>query len=187
MLNCLEWIRGAAVGLATLGVVMPHSPILAADSKANSRPSIRSTDAKVLDIALTKGGTFTGRVVDHTGTALEGAEVTLNQGPTEIAKSISDRNGTFTVGNLKGGVYTVSSGATTGVYRLWSEKTAPPSANPQGLLILGQNGTRGQFAAVDASGNLLIAAIALAALGVGIWTLLDVQEIENKIKNPHSP
>ena len=185
MPNYLRWIRGAAVGLATLGIVIPHSPTLAADSQAVSRPSVRSTDARVLDIALSKGGTFTGRIVDHTGAPLEGAEVTVKQGQTEIARSIADRSGTFTFGKLKGGIYAFSSGATSGSYRVWPENAAPPSANPQGLLIMGQNGTRGQFAAVDATGNLLIGLIAVTGLVVGLLTLKEIHEVENKI--PHSP
>lgn len=184
MLKCWSWIRGAAVGLAAIGMAVPQARVLAAESKAG-RPSVRTVDAKLLDIALTKGGTFTGRVVDHAGAPIEGAEVSVKQGIAEIAHTVTDRSGTFTVGNLKGGVYSISSGATAGSYRLWTEKTAPPSANPQGLLIIGQNGSRGQFAAVDASGNLLIAVIALAALGVGIATLLEVEDLKGKI--PTSP
>lgn len=185
MPNRLNWIRGAAVALAALGTVIPKGPVLAAEPIMGSRPQVRTVDSKVLDIALSAGGTFTGRVVDHTGLAIEGAEVVVRQGHTEVARSITDRTGTFAVSNLKSGSYTFSSGATTGTYRVWSEKSAPPSANVQGLLIRGENGARGQFAAVDGAGNLLICTIALAALGVAIATLVEVEDLKGKI--PHSP
>jgi len=186
MLNCLRWIRGAAVGLAAFGTVIPHNaPVQAAERKAPQRIAARSVDTKMFDVALSAGGTFTGRVVDHTGAAIEGSEVIIRQGQTEVARAISDRSGSFTVSNLKNGVYTFTAGSTSGTYRLWSEKTAPPSANAQGLLILGENGARGQFAAVDCGGNLLIAAITLAALGVAIATLIEVEDLKGKI--PTSP
>lgn len=186
MLNCLRWIRGAAVGLAAFGTVIPStSTVQAAERKPAQRVSVRSVDTKVFDVALSAGGTFTGRVVDHTGAAIEGAEVIIRQGQIEAGRAISDRNGSFAVGSLKNGTYFVSTGNTSGTYRLWSEKTAPPSANAQGLLILGENGARGQFAAVDCGGNLLIAAITLAALGVAIATLVEVEDLKGKI--PSSP
>lgn len=186
MLNCLRWIRGAAVGLAAFGMVIPNtSPVQAAERKPVQRASVRSVDTKIFDVALSAGGTFTGRVVDHTGAAIEGAEVTIRQGQTEVSRAISDRNGSFTVSNLRNGTYSVTAGNTSGSYRLWTEKTAPPSANAQGLLILGENGARGQFAAVDCGGNLLIAAITLAALGVAIATLVEVEDLKGKI--PSSP
>jgi hypothetical protein len=164
-------------------MVCPQVRVMAAESKAGR--TVRTVDAKMLDIALGKGGKFTGRVVDHTGVPLDGAEVTVKLGETEVARTVTDRSGTFTVSDLKNGIYTINSGATVGTYRLWTEKTAPPSANPQGLLITGQNGARGQYAAVDSSGNLLIVVIALTALGVGIATLIEVEDIKGKI--PTSP
>jgi hypothetical protein len=185
MLKCLKWIRGAAVGLATLGVVISPTMGRAAERRINSRPTVRSVDARQLDVALSRTGALSGRVVDHTGAPVEGAEIVVKQGDAEVARSTSDRQGNFTISNLKNGVYTVSSGATVGTYRVWSETTAPPSANAQALLITGKNGARGQFAAVDMSGNLLIAAIAIAGLVVGIITLVEVQEVESKI--PTSP
>ena len=184
MLSRLNWIRGAAVALAALGTVLPKEPVLAAGPRA----TVRTVEAKSLDIALSAGGTFTGRVVDHSGQAMEGTEVTVKQGQAEIARTITDRTGTFTFSNLKNGTYTCAAGATTGVYRVWTEKSAPPSANPQGLLIQGQNGARGQFAAVDGAGNLLICTIALITLGVAIATLVEVNNVQDKVNNlPHSP
>ena len=145
-MKCFSLVRGAAVALATLGMMIPNAPAIAA---GQAQGQVKNVDAKIFDIALSQGGTFKGRVVDHTGTAMEGAAVSIKQNNKEVASSITDKNGSFAVGNLKSGVYTVSSGATEGTYRVWAEKSAPPSAKEQSLLVMGENGTRGNFGAGD--------------------------------------
>jgi Carboxypeptidase regulatory-like domain len=190
-MKCFKLIRGAAVALATLGIVLPNAPAMAAGQNSTARPSVRMVDAKVFDIALSKDGTLAGRVVDHTGVALEGAQVTVKQRNKEVATSITDKSGSFAVGNLKSGVYTVSSGATSGTYRTWTEKSAPPSAKPQALLVTGQNGARGQFGCCDPccdGGGLILLATGAAILGVGIAALVIGVENQHSLSTvPHSP
>ena len=175
-MKSLKFIRGAVVALAALGVVFPQLTAVAAGPKSAAKPIIRTVAANsVLDIGLTQGGTFTGRVVDQTGAALEGAEVVVKQGKTEVSRTITDKQGTFVATNMKGGVYTVASGATEGTYRVWTEKSAPPSAKSQALLVMGQNGARGQCGGCngcDSSGSLigpilLAGAVAAGAIGLG--------------------
>jgi len=163
-MKCLSLVRGAAVTLAALGMMFPTLP---AEAAGQTRASVKSVDAKIFDIALSNGGTFKGRVVDHTGAAIEGAEVTVKQDNKQVAHSITDKNGSFAVGNLKSGVYTVASGATEGTYRVWSEKSAPPSAKEQSLLVMGQNGARGNFGYGDGF-TWVVAGVAIAALTVAI-------------------
>lgn len=148
-MRSLKLVRGAVVALAALGVVCPQLPVMAAGPKTTSKPVVRTVAANtILDIGLSQGGTFTGRVVDQTGAALEGAEVVVKQGNTEVTRTITDKQGSFVATNLKGGVYTVASGPTEGTFRVWAEKTAPPSAHEQVLLVKGQNGARGQIGAI---------------------------------------
>ncbi|MBM4076381.1 MAG: hypothetical protein FJ267_12170, partial [Planctomycetes bacterium] len=80
-MNGFRFIKGVAVSLATLGAAFPQIQVVAAESpQSNVRPAAKSTQsAGLADIALTAGGTFTGRIVDHTGKAIEGAEVVLRQ------------------------------------------------------------------------------------------------------------
>lgn len=164
----LKFVRGAVVALAALGVVFPQWTVVAAGPKTTAKPIVRTVAANaVLDIGLTQGGTFTGRVVDQTGTALEGAEVVIKQGQTEVARMITDKQGSFVARNLKGGVYTVASGATEGTYRVWAETTAPPSAHDQILIVKGQNGTRGQVGAMRGQGGGGWGTVVLVGLGVG--------------------
>jgi hypothetical protein len=161
-------------------MMIPNAPAIAAES---ARAQVKTVDAKIFDIAMTDGGTFRGRVVDHTGASMEGAAVTIKQNNKEVARSITDKNGTFAVGNLKTGVYTVSSGATEGTYRLWNEKAAPPSAKEQSLLVLGQNGARGNFGYTDGLGTYVVAGIAVAALTVAIIAM----SYPKNNDNPNTP
>lgn len=166
-MHFLSLLRGAAVALAAVGMMIPNAPAMAAGP---SRAQVKTVDAKIFDIALSDGGTFKGRVVDHTGAAVEGAEVSVKQNNKEVAHSVTDKSGSFAVSNLKTGVYSVNSGATEGVYRVWSETSAPPSAKEQSLLVLGENGARGNFGAGDGA-LWLVGGIATAALIVGIIAL----------------
>ncbi len=179
-MKCFSLVRAAAVALATLGMMIPNAPVMAA---GQSRVQVKTVDAKIFDIAM-HNGAFKGRVVDHTGAAVEGAAITVKQNNKEVARSVTDKSGSFAVADLKSGVYTVASGATEGTFRVWSEKAAPPSAKEQSLLVLGQNGARGNFGCCDGC-TLLVAGIAGAALVVGIITLVRVNDAIDKI--PTSP
>jgi hypothetical protein len=159
-----------------VGVVFPQTRILA-EQKLPAKPSVKIlSENTTLDVSLGKAGTFSGRTVDHTGAPVEGAKVVLKQGKSVVGESVTDQNGRFAVQNLKSGVYQVSSGATEGTYRFWSEQTAPPSAKSQGLLVLGENGARGQYGCCcdDGSGmwlcaaGVVLAGVAIAALVIAI-------------------
>jgi hypothetical protein len=169
-------IRSAAVALAMVGIVFPQTRVLA-EQKLPTKPSVKILpENTTLDISLGNAGTFSGRTVDHTGAAVEGAKVVLKQGKSIVAETVTDQDGRFAVQKLKSGVYQVGSGATEGTFRMWSEQTAPPSAKSQGLLVLGENGARGQYGCCcdDGSGmwlcaaGLLLAGVAVAALVIAI-------------------
>jgi hypothetical protein len=176
-------LRGAAVALAAVGMMIPNAPAMAAGP---SRAQVKTVDAKIFDIALSDGGMFKGRVVDHTGAAVEGAEVSVKQNNKEVAHSVTDKSGSFVVSNMKTGVYSVNSGATEGVYRVWNEKSAPPSAKEQSLLVLGENGARGNFGAGDGA-FWAVTAVAVAGLIVGIIALTRDNNNTTTVVTPMSP
>jgi hypothetical protein len=160
---------------------------MAAGPSAATRPIVKTVNAKIFDIALSNGGTFKGRVVDHAGVPMEGAEVVIKQNSKEIGRSLTDKTGTFTASNLNSGVYSVASGNTEGTYRMWAENTAPPSAKEQGLLVMGENGARGNFGyGDDGAWVLAVGAVAVAALTVGIVALVRANQANNK-QLPASP
>jgi hypothetical protein len=183
----IRFVKGMAVSLATFGMMVPQARLLA-DTPQPKAPITRTNQVnRVPDLVLTEGGTMTGRVCDHTGKVLDGAKVVLKQNNKEIAETVTNNEGVYSFKSLKGGVYQVGSGNTDGVFRVWTEKTAPPNAKEHALLVMGQNGARGQFGAVDPTLILLtggvIASVVLSAILLGQF-----DSLENKVnKIPHSP
>ena len=90
-MKCFSLVRAAAVALATLGMMIPNAPVMAA---GQSRVQVKTVDAKIFDIAM-HNGAFKGRVVDHTGAAVEGAAITVKQNNKEVARSVTDKSGSF--------------------------------------------------------------------------------------------
>jgi len=182
------FIKSASVALAMVGIVFPQTRILA-EQKTPAKPSVKIlSENTTLDITLGKAGTFNGRTVDHTGAPVEGAKVVVKQGKSVVAEAVTDQNGRFAVPSMKSGVYQVGSGATEGTYRFWSEQAAPPSAKSQGLLVLGENGARGQYGCCcdDGSGMWLCAA-GLIVAGVAVAALVIAITANNKSDNESPP
>jgi hypothetical protein len=174
----IRLLQGAAATLAALGLLLPPTPVNAQDGAPAVKPAANKADAKLAaDIVLQKGE-FAGRVVDHQGAVLPGREVIVRQGAKEVARATTDKNGVFSIKNVRPGNYTASAGATTGNFRVWNEKTAPPSAKGHALLVMGENGARGQFGAVDPTLVLLTAAI-IATLIISIVALDKINDVED--------
>jgi Carboxypeptidase regulatory-like domain len=175
-MNGFRFVKGAAVSLATLGMVFPQVTVLADGPATPVRKASQTAGAP--DVALTSGATLSGRVVDHTGKAIEGAQVVVRQGKTEVAKTVTNKEGIYSFKNVKGGVYQVASGNTEGTFRVWAERTAPPAAKEHALLVMGENGARGQFGAVDPTLVLLTAGV-IAAVVISAITLNKVNDLDN--------
>jgi hypothetical protein len=183
----ISLFKRAVIALAAIGMMMPAPQVQGATA---APAKIVRTDASVLDIGLKSDGVFAGRVVDHTGTPSAKTEVTIRQGQQVVAKTTTDAEGRFAVKGLKGGVYEVASGKTAGTYRIWTETMAPPAAKEQALLVLGENGTRGQIGAMG-GGVVLLAAAVIATLVVSIVTLDEVNDNDDeerrRIPRPTTP
>ena len=180
-MNRFRFVKGVAVSFATLSMVFPQNGLLADGPQTPTRTAAKATrGVAVPDVTLTMGGTLSGRVVDHAGKVLEGAQVTVRQGKTEIGKTITNKEGLYTFKNLKGGVYQVASGNTEGIFRVWAERTAPPAAKEHALLVMGEKSARGQVGAVDPT--------MLVVAGGVITTVVLNSIILNKVDNiPVSP
>jgi hypothetical protein len=176
-MNGFRFVKGAAVSLATLSMVFPQNLLMAEGPQTPNRTTARATQvATIPDIALTSGGTFSGRVVDHAGKVLEGAQVTVRQGKKEIGKTVTNKEGLYSFKNLKGGVYQVASGNTEGGFRVWAEQTAPPTTKEHALLVMGEKGTRGQIGAVDPT-MLVIAGGVITTVVLSAITLNKVNDL----------
>lgn len=173
-----NWLKGAAIALAAVGTVIPAPQLQAA--QGNAPVKVETTKTSVLDISMSQDGVFAGRVVDHAGSPAVRAEVVISQGKKEVAKTTTDASGVFTVSGLKGGVYDVSSGNTVGQYRVWTESAAPEASKEQALLILGENGARGQFGAAG-GGIVIIAAAVIASVIISAITLDRVNNVQEDV------
>ncbi len=149
-MRVFKLFRGAAVVLATVGTVVPMNSVSATETPTKAvRPAAPTVAA---DIKKSPDGRLAGRVVDSTGVAIENANVVVRQGSSEIVRGRTDHEGMFSINKLKAGTYQVSSGTTEGLFRIWNDKDAPPSARSNALLVVGQNGERGQYGGMNGGG-----------------------------------
>ena len=180
-------LKGLAVSVACCGLILPQ-PLLAGAQRPAAKPAPRAEATAPADIALTAGGTLTGQVVDGQGRGLDGAAVSLRQGDREIARTLSNRDGFFSVTNLRGGTYQVIAGQKVQMYRLWSPNTAPPSARSRALLVSAPQVVRGNG---GGCGDMLcLAALGLGAAGtiLGIIALSENSDQDDRIDQiPISP
>ena len=176
----IRFVKSLAVSLAALGTALPNTQLLADATNEKTTATKEAEVTRVPDLALADGGTLSGRVCDQSGKVLDGAKVVLKQGKKELGNTGTDKDGVFSFKGLKGGVYQVSSGNTEGVFRVWTKKTAPPAAKEHALLVMGENGARGQFGSVSASTVLLGAGI-LAAGVVGAVAISKVDSLNSKV------
>jgi hypothetical protein len=81
-----------------------------------------------LDIRLATNGELTGVVFNKKREPVANAAVIVRQAGKEIARTRSDKRGTFVIKNLKPGNYHIIAGTGHGLFRVWSAKAAPPKA-----------------------------------------------------------
>lgn len=182
----VRFMKGSAAFLAVFGMLIPQ-PWLHADSPESPAANTSAKVQRIPDLLLTKDGTMTGRVCDSTGKLVEGAKVELKQNNKSIGNTVASKEGQFSFKDLKGGIYHVRSGNTEGVYRVWTRPTAPPAAKEQALLVLGENGARGQFGATDPT-VLVIAGGVIAAVAVSAVLLVKIDDLGSQVNQiPISP
>lgn len=183
----IRMIKGMAASLATIGMMLPQAPLLADSPAAKSSAGKAAQANRIPDLVLTEGGTMSGRVVDHSGQVIEGAKVVLKQGKKEIGQTVTNSEGVYSFKHVKGGVYQVTSGNTDGIFRVWSEKAAPPTAKEHALLVMGENGARGQFGSVDPTLVLLTAGV-ITAVVLSAIAVSDLNSLQQSVDNiPRSP
>ncbi len=136
-----------------------------------------SNKISVTDVALSENGTVVGRVLTTNGTPVDGAQVVIRQGDQIFAKLFTDKQGQFSSQGMRAGIYTIATVQGSGLYRLWPENIAPPSAKTQALVMTQEPVMRAQF-----GGSALLdwTAIGIGAAGltVGLITLDKVDDID---------
>ena len=94
------------------------------------------------DVALSDGGTLQGQVVDLQNMGQPGVPIVLRSQNRDVAKTITNTNGQFSVQDLHGGVYNIATAQGENTFRLWAPRTAPPAAK-QSAIVYVQNGGLG--------------------------------------------
>lgn len=182
-----RFVKGAALGLATFGIVVPQTQLLA--DLPQPKPMVKKSTAapRIPDVVMTAPGTVTGRVCDHSGKVLEGAKVELKQNNKTIGTAMTNKDGVYSFENVKGGTYRMASGNTEGIFRVWNEKTAPPTAKGHALLVMGENGARGQFGAIDPTLVILTAGV-IASVVLSAIAIQRIDDVKNQVDQiPTSP
>lgn len=182
-MRSLQFIKCAAVALATLGVVFPQARVMA-DQRA-AAPAAKAP--AVLDVALSGSGQLVGRVVDTQGSPLAGAAVVISQNQAEVARVTTDKAGSFTANGLKNGNTTLQVGQAQVACRVWSDKTAPPAAKDGLTIVTGNSPVRGQYGVVEPLDILILGGV-IGALVLGGVAVSQNQDIKDDLKKiPKSP
>jgi hypothetical protein len=150
------FVRGMMISLATLGVCLPELALAA------SPP----TPPAVIDVAMADGGVLHGQVVDLRGGNATGVPVSVRSQDKEIAQTTTAKDGRFSVQGLRGGVYQVAAGEGQGVYRVWTAKAAPPSAQKNAIVYT--QGVLGGGPKMLLANPLVIAGIVATAIAVPV-------------------
>ncbi len=125
-----SWFSGAVA----LALVLGSNIALAAPSHdANSLTVADVAQVRCADIALKRGGTLLGQVVNTAGVGVPAVEVQLTNG-RQTWTSRTGSQGWFQLTELRGGTYLLQAAGKTQRIRAWTAGTAPPHAC-QGVLI----------------------------------------------------
>lgn len=181
--NFFAQIAACAAGL---GLLLPGGAIQAANA-----PVAKSVRQISNDVILTNG-TITGQYLTSSGTAVEGAQVSVRQGGQEVARTATNAHGVFAVSGLSSGVYEIATPSGVEIVRAWDANVAPPSAN-QFATIVASDAVRGQDCCEDsccgtACGGTnccmlagLGVALGVAGLAVGVVALVKADDSDTVI------
>jgi hypothetical protein len=143
--------------LAVLGMCLPEM-VLAAPPPP--------TPPAVVDIAMADGGVLHGQVVDLQGGNAAGVPVSVKAQNQQVIRTTTVKDGRFEVQGLRGGVYQVNAGQGQGVYRLWTAKAAPPSA--QKNVIVFTQGVFGGGPKMLLANPIVVAGVVATAVAVPV-------------------
>jgi hypothetical protein len=118
-------VRGIAVFLGVVGICLPELAFAAAPAAPPA----------VVDVALSDGGVLHGQLIDLRGGSAVGVPVSVKTQNKDVVRTVTVKDGRFSVPGLRGGVYQVAAGQGQGVYRLWTAKAAPPSAQKNAIVF----------------------------------------------------
>jgi len=147
------------------GFLLPNACLYA------QRPLTQSDSVRVRDVELAGDGVLNGRLSTANGAAIGSTAVLLRQGKSTVAKTTSQVDGSFQFTSLRGGMYSVAAAGNVTHVRLWSNRTAPPSAT-EGVLLVAGNVHRGQNCTADSCTGSCGGTCDASGVGGGLLGLL---------------
>lgn len=161
----MERLRGLVVAAASMGMILPQFAHAASVGQV-----ARPTPATVRDVALRDGGYLTGQVLDAAGAPVAATAVAVVDRDKAVATALTGEDGRFAIAGVKAGVYQVATDQGATVCRLWAPRTAPPSAQPDALVVNGDTVVRGGAGGGGVIGFLsnpwVLAGIVAAAIAI---------------------
>lgn len=133
-------VQAVCVSLVFLGTLVGLQPLYGQIRTVAVSPP----RPEPMDVSLDADGLLFGMVVDPQGRPVSGTAIRLRQANREVVALRADAEGRFAVLGLRGGMYEIATARSTGLYRLWAARTAPPSARPGLLIVEGGPQVRGQ-------------------------------------------
>ena len=129
--------------LSVLGMVSPDLG-LAGIHDEFPRQSSRVSGAEARDIQLDRQGRLSGLLVDAQGRRAANAHVTISRVNGQRQHLVTNSQGQFQLGPLRGGLYQLDAGKASVFIRVWKHATAPPNAAAEVVLSSAPRVIRGQ-------------------------------------------
>ncbi len=161
--------------------VLPRTAPRAATAPAKpaAKPVVKAT---IPDVALTASGKLVGMLVDAQAKPVANSEVQLRLGKEIVAKGKTDERGVFQLEAARGGIYQLATTKENVAVRLWTNRSAPPSAKKLAVVMHGdQKVVRAQdepLASVDL-GTAALLGLGIATIVVTSITLQRVNDVES--------
>ncbi len=130
-------------------------------------PAHGQTTKQVRNVALDAHGVLRGVAIDRSARPLPNAKVVVQFGQHIVARTTTRADGSFAIGNLRGGMHVVRVGSKDQLCQLWVKGTAPPNSIRRVAISGGGLDVRGQFG-VPSVGFETIAVAVGAGLNGGI-------------------
>jgi len=135
IVNRKPWMRWIVTGTLVASLLVP--PGVRGAEKATSMVAVR-------DVALGNDGALRGTLLNVEGKPQPNAEVVLRKGNEIVGSAKTQIDGSFALGQVRPGLYEIASAGSANLFRVWSQRTAPPSAQASAMLVQDTRVVRGQ-------------------------------------------
>jgi len=154
----MKSFRFLVVVFTTIGMCSPQIAT-AAPPRSVSAKDAGAVKAIVRDVALTTGNELEIQVINEQGKPHAGTPINVRAAGINLQRAVTKEDGKITLSELKPGIYEITSGTQSGIYRLWAPHTAPPKVT-SGILLIDDGtvvrGSRGGWQKAAIVGGVII-------------------------------